>query len=257
MTGSSVCSTTASAPALPITENGKNFYYADYRVAGGAKTYARSTYTCCSGTYLQAVTEYQNLIYFKDANSLFVNLYLPSEVIWKRPDGDAKLTQETAYPEAESITFTLNLNAKARFAIKFRVPGWAHGVSAKVNGNTINIQTAAGTWAALDRQWNDGDQVQLQIPLPLRYEPVDKWHPERVAVVRGPVVLVQDAAVHEPVYALPANDEELKSCSCRTAMEVNSSCVWPARTIRAAAGSPRPPSLRPAPNSCPTTRFPK
>ena len=98
--------------ALPITENGKNFYYADYRVAGGAKTYARSTYTCCSGTYLQAVTEYQNLIYFKDANSLFVNLYLPSEVIWKRPDGDAKLTQETAYPEAESITFTLNLTAK-------------------------------------------------------------------------------------------------------------------------------------------------
>jgi uncharacterized protein len=195
--------------ALPITENGKNFYYSDYRVAGGAKTYARSTYTCCSGTYLQAVTEYQNLIYFKDADSLFVNLYLPSEVAWKHRDGDVKLTQETAYPEAESITFTLSLGAKARFAVKFRVPGWAHSVSAKLNGEAVNIQTAAGTWAAIDREWNNGDKVELQIPLPLRYEPVDKWHPDRVALVRGPTVLVQDAAVHEPIYALPANDEEL------------------------------------------------
>src|SRR5258708_11105852 len=95
--------------ALPITENGKNFYYADYRVAGGAKTYARSTYTCCSGTYLQAVAEYANLVYFKDATSLYVNLFLPSEVVWARPDGDVKLTQETSFPESELITLKLDL----------------------------------------------------------------------------------------------------------------------------------------------------
>jgi uncharacterized protein len=98
--------------ALPITDNGKNFYYSDYRVAGGAKTYARSTYTCCSGTYIQAVAEYANLVYFKDATSLYVNLFLPSEVVWTRPDGDMKLTQETGFPESESIALTQNLNQK-------------------------------------------------------------------------------------------------------------------------------------------------
>jgi len=36
------------------------------------------------GTYIQAVTDYHNIIYFKDASSLYVNLFLPSEVIWTR-----------------------------------------------------------------------------------------------------------------------------------------------------------------------------
>jgi DUF1680 family protein len=195
--------------ALPITGAGKNFYYADYRIAGGAKTYARSTYTCCSGTYLQAVAEYANLIYFKDAASLFVNLFLPSEVIWSRPDGDVRLTQETSYPKSESVKLTLSLKAKAHFALKLRVPNWSHDFSVTVNGDATNTESIAGKWATIDRQWSDGDKVEIRIPLAFRYVPVDKWHADRVAVVRGPVVFVQDAAVHEPVYALPANDEEL------------------------------------------------
>src|SRR5262245_66607069 len=45
----------AIGAALPITETGNNFYYPDYRDAGGDKLYARSTHTCCFGTYIQAV----------------------------------------------------------------------------------------------------------------------------------------------------------------------------------------------------------
>ncbi len=195
--------------ALPITDNGKNFYYSDYRVAGGAKTYARSTYTCCSGTYIQAVTEYNNLVYFKDAGSIYVNLYLPSEVVWRRSDGEVKLTQETKYPEADEVALTVGVKQPARFALKFRIPQWAHDVSCSVNGEEVRGDRTPGKWATIDRQWSDGDKVQIRFPLRFRYEPVDKWHPDRVAVVRGPLVFVQDAAVHEPVYVLPADDDEL------------------------------------------------
>jgi DUF1680 family protein len=78
-----------------------------------------------------------------------------------------------------------------------------------VNGQPTNTNCTAGKWAAIDREWSDGDKVEIRISLAFRYQPVDKWHADRVAVVRGPVVFVQDAAVHEPVYVLPANDEEL------------------------------------------------
>jgi DUF1680 family protein len=199
----------AIGAALPITGNGKNFYYADYRVAGGLKYYARSTYTCCSGTYFQATAEYSNLIYFHDASGLYVNLYVPSDVSWDHGGDEIKLVQETSYPEAETSTFTISMNQDARFALRFRIPSWASGVSLKVNGSAVDVDCKAGTWATIDRPWHNGDRVEIRIPLPLRLQAVDRWHPHRVAVVRGPVVLVQDASVHEAVYGPPGNDEDL------------------------------------------------
>ncbi|HVT82123.1 MAG TPA: beta-L-arabinofuranosidase domain-containing protein [Phycisphaerae bacterium] len=196
--------------ALPITENGKNFYYADYRLAGGIKNYARSTYTCCSGTYIQAVAEYVNLIYFKDAGALYVNLYVPSEVTWDHGGNKVKVTQATNYPEGEVSTFTVSVASPTRFVLNFRVPGWCSAPAISVNGTEItDYKVTPGTWSGIEREWKEGDKLEVRIPLAFRYVPVDKEHPDRVAVVRGPVVMVQDAAVHEPIFGLPKGDEEL------------------------------------------------
>jgi DUF1680 family protein len=40
-------------------------------------------------------------------------------------------------------------------------------------------------------------------------QPVDRQHPDRVAVVRGPVVLALDFDYHEPHFELPNNDDDL------------------------------------------------
>ena len=66
--------------ALPLRPGGRNFYYSDYRIAGGLKVDYWENYTCCSGTYLQNMADYHNLIYYQDASALYVNLYVPSEV---------------------------------------------------------------------------------------------------------------------------------------------------------------------------------
>ena len=79
--------------ALEINGPGRHFYYADYRVAGGVKIFSRNAYTCCSGTYIQDVVNFHDLIYYKDDSSLYVSLYVPSEVTWKRVSGDVNLTQ--------------------------------------------------------------------------------------------------------------------------------------------------------------------
>ncbi len=195
--------------ALPVTAEGKNFYYSDYRVDGGLKVYNWEMWTCCSGTYIQAVTDYHNIIYFKDASSLYVNLFVPSEVTWARADGDVKLTQETNYPEAETSALTLELKRPATFALKFRVPAWGHDVSAKVNGATANVECKAGTWASIEREWNSGDHVEIKIPLAARMLPVDRQHPNRVAVALGPVAMVLEAAYHDAAFRLPESDGEL------------------------------------------------
>jgi DUF1680 family protein len=167
-------------------------------------------YTCCSGTYCQAVAEYPNLIYFHDASSLYVNLYLPSEISWKHPESDVKLVQETGFPEAETSTFALELKQSTPLALKFRVPGWCKDMSVKVNGEPAEIERKPGTWAAVSRAWKSGDRVEVKLPLRLGFSAVDQWHPHRVAVVRGPVVLVQEGNAHEPIFKLPETDEDLE-----------------------------------------------
>ncbi|MBN2182587.1 MAG: glycoside hydrolase family 127 protein, partial [Sedimentisphaerales bacterium] len=189
--------------ALPIKDKGKHFYYSDYRVTGGMKVYKVSTYACCAGTYIQCLADYHNIIYYKSGNSLYVNLYIPSEVVWQRPDGDITLRQETRYPETETSSMTLSMAAPSRFSLSFRIPGWSQGVTISVNGKPVQVTCNPGSWACVERLWNPGDTVEIKIPMEPRMVPIDRQHPRRVAVVRGPSVLVMDDWVFEEIPSLP------------------------------------------------------
>ena len=74
--------------ALPMAPKGNTFYYSDYQLGGGRKVYhSDGTWPCCSGTFPQVMADYHNIIYFKDPESLYVNLFVPSEVTWNRHGG--------------------------------------------------------------------------------------------------------------------------------------------------------------------------
>lgn len=195
--------------ALPLAQGGKNFYYADYRLGGGMKVYNWDNFTCCSGTYIQSLADYYNLIYYHDPGGLYVNLYLPSEVTWTGPGGEVKAVQETRYPEDDTSALTLEMKTPARFSLSFRVPGWTRDASIRVNGAKAEVSLRPGSWATLDRTWSSGDRIEIRLPLVLRTEAVDRQHPNRVAVLRGPVVLVLEGAYHDPYFRLPDEDEDL------------------------------------------------
>ena len=195
--------------ALPLTGRGRNFYYGDYRVGGGMKVYNWDNFTCCSGTYSQNMADYYNLAYYKDAGSLYVNLYVPSDVTWERPGGNVVVEQETLYPEAETSVLTVRPARPSSFALKLRVPSWTRGMSVKVNGAAADVECRPGTWATIDRTWAPGDKVEVTIPLTLRMEAVDRQHPDRVAVMRGPVVLILEGTYHAGAFRLPERDDDL------------------------------------------------
>ncbi len=193
--------------SLPIKEHGKHFYYSDYRVTGGMKVYKVSTFACCAGTYIQCIADFHNIIYYKSPDSLYVNLYVPSQVRWEGPEGDVILRQETEYPETETSTLTLAMERPSRFKLRFRVPGWAEDYRVSVNGEDVNVEAVAGHWADLERTWKTGDVVEIRIPMKPRMVPVDKEHPRRVAVVRGPVALAMDDWVFEQIPSLPEPED--------------------------------------------------
>ncbi len=94
------------------------------------------------------------------------------------------------------------------------MPEWASTVSVSVNDAAIPIEARASTWAAIERTWRDGDTVEIRIPMSLRAEAVDGEHPDRVAILYGPVVLVEDLRFNLGLRMQPGRHgfEELTAC---------------------------------------------
>ena len=199
--------------ALPMGPEGRTFYYADYRlgsddpIGSARKVYYWDPYPCCSGTYIQAVADYHNIIYFKDAGALYVNLFVPSEVAWNHDGTEIRVTQETSYPESDLASLTLRVSKSAAFDLKFRVPTWSQDAAITVNRSRVDVASQPGTWATVRRTWQSGDRVTIQIPMRLRFVPIDRQHPRRVALMYGPVVLVQDGRYTRGLTHVPADQE--------------------------------------------------
>jgi DUF1680 family protein len=53
-----------------------------------------------------------------------------------------------------------------------------------------SINATPGNFATINRTWRDGDRIELTLPMSHRTEPIDAQHPETVALMRGPVMMV-------------------------------------------------------------------
>ena len=62
-------------------------------------------------------------IYFHDDNSIFVNLYIASEVNW--PEKGIRITQQTSFPEEQGTTLTISAAKPVDVDLKLRIPYWA------------------------------------------------------------------------------------------------------------------------------------
>jgi len=176
--------------AKRLEPDGRAFYYSDYNNRS-SKTYFPDRWPCCSGTLPQVAADYHVMIYFRDPRGLYVNLYLPSQVQWTTADGaQLSLTQSGDYPNDGRVHFQLNANRSATFTLWLRIPAWsAVGTrTLRVNGAPVALKMNSG-FAAIERTWVDGDQIELTLLMPLELESIDPAHRDTVALVRGPLVL--------------------------------------------------------------------
>jgi hypothetical protein len=185
--------------ALPLQENGKNFYYADYNF-DGQRVYKEARWACCSGTLPQVAADYRINIYLRGLQAVYVNLYVPSTLRWNENGAAVSLTQEGEYPYEDHMTFRMTASQPAELTIHFRIPAWAEGAQIFVNGARQTGLSTPGQFAAIRREWNNGDRVELELPLKMRLQPIDTQHPDTVALLRGPLLLM---AVKEEKAAPP------------------------------------------------------
>jgi DUF1680 family protein len=186
--------------ATPIQPDGRAFYYSDY-TQRAKKTFHPDRWPCCSGTLPMIAADYAISTCFTDSQGIYVNLYVPARVTWTQNNTLCSLVVETNYPYAAGVMMTLRLPSAQVFTLNLRIPAWARGANLKINGKE-NQSLQPGRFAAIRREWRSADRIELELPLSRSLESIDAAHPDTVALLAGPLVLMRivDAiAVPSPV----------------------------------------------------------
>ena len=156
---------------------------------GHFKTYStpENSFWCCVGTGMENHAKSGDSIYFHNEDSLFVNLFIPSEVTWK--EKSITVRQETLFPEEETTRLLMKCEEPVEMALKIRHPGWVKsGMTVEVNGVPEKVEGRAGSFLTIEREWHDGDAVEIRLPMEMRLEPLPETK-DTYAFLYGPIVL--------------------------------------------------------------------
>jgi len=169
-------------------ETGMFVYFPSLK-PGHFKVYSKpeDSFWCCVGTGMENHSKYGETIYFHAADSLYVNLFIASELSWK--EKGLVIRQETGFPENDTTTLKLKAEKPVSFALKIRQPAWAvDGLFLAINGEKQPMKSSPGSYFTVSREWRDGDRIEIRLPMRLHTEPLPGVSNE-VALLYGPIVL--------------------------------------------------------------------
>ena len=145
---------------------------------------------CCQHNHGMGWPYYaEHLVMATADGGLATMLYAANETSALVADGKSvTLTETTNYPFDDTVTLTLNTGDAVAFPMYLRIPQWAEGALVKVNGVVQPASGAAGKYVCLNRQWNDGDIIELTMPMSMS---ANVWQQNKgcVSVNYGPLTL--------------------------------------------------------------------
>jgi DUF1680 family protein len=149
---------------------------------------------CCPPKVMRALAMSAEVAYNVNADGLWVNLYGDNTARLALPGGGTlECHQTSAYPWDGKVRLVLKqVKSPKPFGLFLRIPGWVtNPVRITVNGNVNEQKPMSGTYHRIQRHWQSGDVVELELPMPVRFMAA---HPNlvdtrgKVAVTRGPIV---------------------------------------------------------------------
>ncbi len=195
---------------------GNKFFYVNPLEADGHTAFndgnpGRSPWfntACCPSNLARLIPQVSGMMYAFTDDEIYVALYGSNSTSIALKGGNVGLKQEANYPFDGNIAINLNLDIPQEFKLKLRIPTWTRPSQfvpgelydyttaseeqweVKVNGVGIAVELDKG-FAIIDRKWQQGDKVELLLPMPVRFntaiEQVEADR-NRMAITRGPLV---------------------------------------------------------------------
>lgn len=179
-------------------DDGMMCYFVPLRM-GGRKRFSNpfNTFTCCVGSGMENHVKYGEAIYAAGADgSLYINLFIPSELSWK--ENNRSLKMETNLPERNQVLISFTNENPSSYAIKIRKPAWAgEATTILVNDQKETISADNKGYFTIKRRWKKGDKINVQFSMSV-YTVAMPDNKNRQAFFYGPVLLAGDMGNTEP-----------------------------------------------------------
>lgn len=128
-----------------------------------------SGWPCCRFNVHNGWTSYIKSMWARSEEGIAALAYGPSTVKTEIDGKSVTVREETNYPFEESLRFTFETEKRMQFPFTFRIPAWADGASVRVNGE-LQPAVRSGEYYTVERKWETGDTVELQVPMSPRLE---------------------------------------------------------------------------------------
>lgn len=163
---------------------------------------------CCPSNIARFIPAVPGYIYAVAGNALYVNLFISNQAKIGIGRDTINITQESGYPYDGKVVIRVKPGRSRNFDLHIRIPGWAQdeampgglyrfadqssdSVKILLNGNEQDDLNISDGYAILSQKWEDGDSIELLLPMPVRKVLADGRildDQNRMAVQRGPII---------------------------------------------------------------------
>lgn len=178
--------------------DGRHFFYMNPLHSRGG--YARQPWqevACCPPNIMRLLASLGQYVATRDAAGLQLHLYNPALIQAELDPGrPVALSMETDYPWQGRVKITVQAADGSTWPLRLRAPGWCPAVQVAVNGQPVEQPALESGYLLLERAWQPGDVVELELALEPR---LVEAHPridavrDSLAIQRGPLVYCLEA----------------------------------------------------------------
>lgn len=191
-----------------ISLSSDRFFYPNPLESKGQHT--RSAWfgcACCPSNICRFIPSVPGYVYAKKGADLYVNLFMNNSATVDLDGEHIGIDQVTDYPWNGKIVINVKPEKPKVFSMMIRVPGWATNqalpsdlyrfkspdpskIFIKVNNHNFKYDLKNG-YAVISREWKKGDQLLVDLPMPVREikaHDAIKEDAGKVALQRGPLV---------------------------------------------------------------------
>jgi uncharacterized protein len=150
---------------------------------------------CCPPNVMRTLASLEHYVLLGSDARALLHQYMTGRYAAAVADGEVCMEVTTDYPRDGIVTIRLAATPAGPWELALRVPHWAEQPTLTVNGTAVDTSPTDGWWV-VRRQWNDGDEVVLVLPLEPRFTvPDPRLDAARgaVAVEYGPLVYCLEA----------------------------------------------------------------
>lgn len=158
------------------------------------------SFFCCHGTMVQANAAFNRGIYYQAENHIYVCQYIDSDMSATIGGGEVTISQRRDMMNGSSLSssntagnqalndvtsthenmppyrkhvFTIHTDKKGAFSVHLRIPDWIAAQAVIYVNDVRHLETLdSGAFCSIDREWNDGDQIAVILPVNIRFIPL-------------------------------------------------------------------------------------